>query len=121
MSESAEAASSLSEGTDSRTGLHPMRTAGAQMCIRDRVIIDEVTRGGSKFTRKGLYIIMVKFIAPAFLLILLDVYKRQGVNAAYSATGGEMESASELIGRAVRELSQVSGYDLSLIHISLQA
>ena len=36
-----------------------------------KVIIDEVTRGGSKFTRKGLYIIMVKFIAPAFLLILL--------------------------------------------------
>lgn len=35
----------------------------------------------------------------------------EGVNAAYSATGGEMESASELIGRAVRELSQVSGYD----------
>ena len=35
----------------------------------------------------------------------------EGVNAAYSATGGEMESASELIGRAVRELSPVSGYD----------
>ena len=35
----------------------------------------------------------------------------EGVNAAYSATGGEMESASELIGRAVRELSLVSGYD----------
>jgi len=39
--------------------------------VSPKVIIDEVTRGGSKFTRKGLYIIMVKFIAPAFLLILL--------------------------------------------------
>ena len=34
MSESAEAASSLSEGTDSRTGLHPMRTAGAHSLAR---------------------------------------------------------------------------------------
>ncbi len=39
--------------------------------VSPKVIIDEVIRGGSKFTRKGLYIIMVKFIAPAFLLILL--------------------------------------------------
>lgn len=39
--------------------------------VSPKVIIDEVTRGGSKFTRKGLYIIMVKFVAPAFLLILL--------------------------------------------------
>ena len=39
--------------------------------VSPKVIIDEVTRGGSKFTRKGLYIIMVKFIAPVFLLILL--------------------------------------------------
>ena len=39
--------------------------------VSPKVIIDEVTRGGSKFTRKGLYVIMVKFIAPAFLLILL--------------------------------------------------
>ena len=39
--------------------------------VKPKVIIDEVTLGGSKFTRKGLYIIMVKFIAPALLLILL--------------------------------------------------
>lgn len=35
----------------------------------------------------------------------------EGVNQAYAACGGEMESASELIGRAVRELGSVSAYD----------
>ena len=35
----------------------------------------------------------------------------EGVGNAHQATGGEMESASELIGRAVRELSMVSSYD----------
>lgn len=35
----------------------------------------------------------------------------EGVNAAYAITGGEMENASEMIGRAVRELSAVSSYD----------
>lgn len=35
----------------------------------------------------------------------------ESVSAAYAATGGEMESASELIGRAVRELSSVMQYD----------
>ncbi len=35
----------------------------------------------------------------------------EGVSAAYAATGGEMENASELIGRAVRELSSVMQYD----------
>lgn len=35
----------------------------------------------------------------------------EGVNAAHSITGGEMESASEMIGRAVRELSMVSSFD----------
>lgn len=35
----------------------------------------------------------------------------EGVNGAYAVTGGEMESASEMIGRAVRELSTVSSYD----------
>ena len=42
----------------------------------------------------------------------------ESVNAAYSATGGEMESASELIGRAVRELSLVSGYDTDVEAVS---
>lgn len=35
----------------------------------------------------------------------------EGVSMAYAATGGDMESASELIGRAVRELSSVMQYD----------
>jgi DNA repair protein RecN (Recombination protein N) len=35
----------------------------------------------------------------------------EGVSAAYAATGEEAESASELIGRAVRELGMVSSYD----------
>ena len=35
----------------------------------------------------------------------------EGVNGAYAITGGEMENASEMIGRAVRELSAVSSYD----------
>ncbi len=38
---------------------------------KPKTIIDEVTLGGGKFTRKGLYIVMIKFIAPALLLILL--------------------------------------------------
>lgn len=35
----------------------------------------------------------------------------EGVSAAHSITGGEMESASEMIGRAVRELTVVASYD----------
>ena len=35
----------------------------------------------------------------------------EGVGNAHQASGGEMESASDLIGRAVRELSMVSSYD----------
>ena len=35
----------------------------------------------------------------------------EAVNHAYEITGGEMESASSAIGRAVRELSMVSSYD----------
>ena len=35
----------------------------------------------------------------------------ESVSLAYAATGGEMESASELLGRAVRELSAVMSYD----------
>ncbi len=35
----------------------------------------------------------------------------EGLSLAYAATGGEGESASELIGRAVRELGAVSRYD----------
>ncbi len=44
----------------------------------------------------------------------------EGMSAAYAATGGEMESASELIGRAVRELGQVSGYDAEVENLENQ-
>jgi DNA repair protein RecN (Recombination protein N) len=35
----------------------------------------------------------------------------EGANAAYAATGGEEANASELVGRAVRELGMVAAYD----------
>lgn len=39
--------------------------------VKPKTIIDEVTSSGNAFHRKHLYIVMVRFIAPAFLLILL--------------------------------------------------
>lgn len=39
--------------------------------IKPDVIIEEVTQGKFKFQRKGLYIVMIKFVAPALLLVLL--------------------------------------------------
>lgn len=39
--------------------------------LKPKTIIDEATKNGEKFGRKGLYIVMVKFIAPAFLIVLL--------------------------------------------------
>lgn len=36
-----------------------------------KTVIDEVTIGGYKFGRKGLYIAMIKFVAPILLFILL--------------------------------------------------
>lgn len=39
--------------------------------VKPKVIIDEVEKNGSKFRRKKLYIVMIKFIAPVLLLILL--------------------------------------------------
>lgn len=44
----------------------------------------------------------------------------EGVNLAYSVTGGENSNASELIGRAVRELSVVAGYDENLASLEDQ-
>lgn len=38
---------------------------------KPKTIIDEVCRGGYKFRRKNLYIIMIKFIAPLLLFVLL--------------------------------------------------
>lgn len=39
--------------------------------VKPKTIIDEVTHGGHKFGRKGLYIVMVKFVVPVLLLYLL--------------------------------------------------
>mgnify|MGYP003313711902 CR=1 FL=1 len=39
--------------------------------VKPKTIIDEVTQGGLKFGRKGLYVVMVKFVVPVLLLYLL--------------------------------------------------
>lgn len=39
--------------------------------IGPKVIIEEVEKNGQRFGRKGLYIVMIKFLAPVFLLLLL--------------------------------------------------
>ena len=39
--------------------------------VKPKTVIDEVTRNGEKFVRKGLYIVMVKFVAPVLLALLL--------------------------------------------------
>ena len=39
--------------------------------VKPKFVIDEVTRNGEKFGRKGLYIVMVKVVAPILLVLLL--------------------------------------------------
>lgn len=39
--------------------------------VKPKTIIDEATRNGEKFGRKGLYIVMIKFVAPILLLVIL--------------------------------------------------
>jgi NSS family neurotransmitter:Na+ symporter len=39
--------------------------------VKPQTIIDEATKNGEKFGRKGLYIVMIKYIAPVMLLFLL--------------------------------------------------
>lgn len=39
--------------------------------VKPKTIIDEISRNGEKFSRKYLYIIMIKFVAPALLVFLL--------------------------------------------------
>lgn len=39
--------------------------------VKPKTIIDEVEKTGHKFGRKRLYIVMIKFLAPLFLLLLL--------------------------------------------------
>ena len=41
--------------------------------LKPKTIIDEATRNGERFARRGLYTVMVKFVAPALLLVLLLV------------------------------------------------
>lgn len=38
---------------------------------KPKAIIDEVTKNGEKFTRKHLYIVMIKFVTPVLLFVLL--------------------------------------------------
>ena len=42
--------------------------------IGTKTITDEVTRNGEKFGRKRIYEVMIKYIAPVFLLIILISY-----------------------------------------------
>ena len=39
--------------------------------LKPKTGIDEVTQGRYKFSRRGLYVVMVKFVTPALLLLLL--------------------------------------------------
>ncbi len=39
--------------------------------IKPQAIIDEVTKNGESLTRKGMYVVMVKYVAPVLLAILL--------------------------------------------------
>ena len=39
--------------------------------VKPKTVIDEVTLGGEKFGRQGLYVIMVKYITPVLLVVLL--------------------------------------------------
>lgn len=39
--------------------------------VKPKTVVDEVTQGGLKFGRKGLYIVMVKFVVPVMLFFLL--------------------------------------------------
>ena len=39
--------------------------------LKPKTIIDEVEKTGSKFSRRGLYVVMIKYITPVLLVILL--------------------------------------------------
>ncbi len=39
--------------------------------VKPKTVVDEVTHGGLKFGRKGLYVIMVKYVVPVMLFFLL--------------------------------------------------
>ena len=39
--------------------------------LKPKTLIDEITLGNFKFSRKGLYVVMLKFVTPVMLLLLL--------------------------------------------------
>lgn len=39
--------------------------------LKPKTIIDEITKNGESFGRKGLYVVMVRYVAPVLLLVLL--------------------------------------------------
>ena len=39
--------------------------------VKPKTVIDEVTKNGERFGRRGLYVVMIRFIAPVLLFILL--------------------------------------------------
>ena len=39
--------------------------------VKPQSVINEITRNGEKFARKGLYVVMVKYVTPVMLVILL--------------------------------------------------
>ena len=41
--------------------------------VKPKTVIDEATKNGEKFGRKGLYVVMIKFVAPVLLFALLLV------------------------------------------------
>ncbi len=38
--------------------------------VNPKIVVDEVKRNGESFSREGLYKIMVKVVAPVFLLLI---------------------------------------------------
>ena len=45
--------------------------------VKPKAIIAEVEKTGSKFGRKGLYIVMIQYVVPVLLVILL--FKSLGI------------------------------------------
>ena len=39
--------------------------------LKPQTIIDEAQKNGEKMRRRGLYVVMIKFVSPVLLLILL--------------------------------------------------
>lgn len=42
--------------------------------VKPKTIINEITRNGEKFSRKGIYVVMIKYVAPILLLSILVIY-----------------------------------------------